>query len=105
MACPSRLLATLPHRNALASFTLQPPGVLDFHEFQLVVTLLSIPQGDVEVMFDAVDLDGNGGYVGRADCCGMRGRGGHQQACAQGACGIQMLRMHASAKMDWTMCG
>lgn len=86
MACPSRLLVTLPHRNALASFTLRPPGVLDFHEFQLVVTLLSIPQGDVEVMFDAVDLDGNGGYEGRADCCGcsigMYGRAGHQQACA-----------------------
>lgn len=41
-------------------FDLDGDGLLAFPEFQLVVTLLSIPEEDVNVVFDAVDLDGNG---------------------------------------------
>lgn len=35
-------------------------GVISFDEFVLIVIALSVPEKDVEVVFDVMDLDNNG---------------------------------------------
>lgn len=35
-------------------------GTLDFNEFVLIVICLSVPDKDIEVVFDVMDLDNNG---------------------------------------------
>jgi hypothetical protein len=35
-------------------------GVIGFDEFVLIVIALAVPEKDVEVVFDVMDLDGNG---------------------------------------------
>jgi Ca2+-binding EF-hand superfamily protein len=48
------------HDAIISFFDHNKDGVIGFDEFVLIVIALSVPEKDVEVVFDVIDLDNNG---------------------------------------------
>lgn len=48
------------HKHILHFFDYNQDGTISFNEFVLIVIALSVPEKDVDIVFDIIDLDNNG---------------------------------------------
>lgn len=63
-ACPGERghsqVAQTAHDAIISFFDHNKDGVIGFDEFVLIVIAMSVPEKDVDVVFDVIDLDNNG---------------------------------------------